>query len=198
MGGVFNTVNLAAYTYAANNPVKYTDPTGMLPVDQEAEQQQQSKVSLLEQDKGGKWTPGPEGEFTRDVTPQESLRILQKAETYLDDPYVRAGQSHSGIDCSNLISNAINEAGIPYEATWTGGIAGNAMLRPVKASEAMAGDIMLWPEHAGFYNPSHQTTGRTLLSAQSESPAAVAYGKPEWWSGTPQFFRVQVNLYPPR
>ena len=26
MGGVFNTVNLAAYTYAANNPVKYVDP----------------------------------------------------------------------------------------------------------------------------------------------------------------------------
>jgi RHS repeat-associated protein len=28
-GGVFNLVNLAVYHYAANNPVKYTDPTGM-------------------------------------------------------------------------------------------------------------------------------------------------------------------------
>jgi hypothetical protein len=27
-GGVFNLVNLAVYHYAANNPVKYTDPTG--------------------------------------------------------------------------------------------------------------------------------------------------------------------------
>jgi len=28
MGGVFNAVNLHAYHYAGNNPVKYTDPTG--------------------------------------------------------------------------------------------------------------------------------------------------------------------------
>jgi len=28
MGGVFNVVNLAWYAYAANNPVKYVDPTG--------------------------------------------------------------------------------------------------------------------------------------------------------------------------
>ncbi|MDR2767815.1 MAG: DUF4329 domain-containing protein [Treponema sp.] len=29
MGGVFNIVNLHTYHYAGNNPVKYTDPTGM-------------------------------------------------------------------------------------------------------------------------------------------------------------------------
>jgi RHS repeat-associated protein len=29
MGGVFNTVNLHTYHYAGNNPVKYTDPTGL-------------------------------------------------------------------------------------------------------------------------------------------------------------------------
>ena len=29
MGGVFNVVNLHLYHYAGNNPVKYTDPTGM-------------------------------------------------------------------------------------------------------------------------------------------------------------------------
>ena len=29
MGGVFNYVNLHVYHYAGNNPVKYTDPTGM-------------------------------------------------------------------------------------------------------------------------------------------------------------------------
>ena len=27
-GGVFNAVNLRLYHYAANNPVKYTDPDG--------------------------------------------------------------------------------------------------------------------------------------------------------------------------
>ncbi|QQO10708.1 RHS repeat-associated core domain-containing protein [Breznakiella homolactica] len=30
MGGVYNYVNLHTYHYAANNPVKYTDPTGMM------------------------------------------------------------------------------------------------------------------------------------------------------------------------
>ncbi|MCR5290955.1 MAG: RHS repeat-associated core domain-containing protein, partial [Treponema sp.] len=29
MGGVFNTVNLSLYHYAANNPLHYTDPTGL-------------------------------------------------------------------------------------------------------------------------------------------------------------------------
>jgi RHS repeat-associated protein len=31
MGGVFNYVNLHAYHYAGNNPVKYTDPDGRIP-----------------------------------------------------------------------------------------------------------------------------------------------------------------------
>ena len=30
MGGVFNHVNLHAYHYAGNNPVKYTDPDGKM------------------------------------------------------------------------------------------------------------------------------------------------------------------------
>ena len=33
MGGVFNHVNLHAYHYAGNNPVKYTDPDGEMPRD---------------------------------------------------------------------------------------------------------------------------------------------------------------------
>jgi RHS repeat-associated protein len=33
MGGVFNTVNLHAYHYAGNNPVKYTDPNGRTDID---------------------------------------------------------------------------------------------------------------------------------------------------------------------
>jgi len=34
MGGVFNVVNFHLYHYAGNNPVKYTDPTGMFSYDE--------------------------------------------------------------------------------------------------------------------------------------------------------------------
>lgn len=35
MGGIYNTVNFHLYHYAGNNPVKYTDPTGMFSYDTE-------------------------------------------------------------------------------------------------------------------------------------------------------------------
>jgi hypothetical protein len=35
MGGVFNYINLHAYHYAGNNPVKHTDPTGAYDFDHE-------------------------------------------------------------------------------------------------------------------------------------------------------------------
>ena len=34
MGGIYNTVNFHLYHYAGNNPVKYTDPTGMFSYDE--------------------------------------------------------------------------------------------------------------------------------------------------------------------
>ena len=35
MGGIYNIVNFHLYHYAGNNPVKYTDPTGMFSYDTE-------------------------------------------------------------------------------------------------------------------------------------------------------------------
>jgi len=36
MGGMYNLINMHTYHYGGNNPVKYTDPTGMFDVDEES------------------------------------------------------------------------------------------------------------------------------------------------------------------
>ena len=46
MGGVFNTVNLHLYHYAGNNPIKYTDPTGLN--DKSAYEESQNNFYLLQ------------------------------------------------------------------------------------------------------------------------------------------------------
>ena len=46
MGGIFNTVNLQLYHYAGNNPIKYTDPTGLN--DKSAYEESQNNFYLLQ------------------------------------------------------------------------------------------------------------------------------------------------------
>ena len=79
-GGIYNTVNFSLYHYAGNNPVKYTDPTGM---------------SLDDwQDNGdGTWTVKSEGAKLWDVwganwdvlsgvTSEEEAKKIQVGQTY--------------------------------------------------------------------------------------------------------------------
>ena len=79
-GGIYNTVNFSLYHYAGNNPVKYTDPTGM---------------SLDDwQDNGdGTWTVKSEGAKLCDVwganwdvlsgvTSEEEAKKIQVGQTY--------------------------------------------------------------------------------------------------------------------
>jgi cell wall-associated NlpC family hydrolase len=69
-------------------------------------------------------------------------RVVAVAETYLGDPYVWAGESHKGVDCSGLVKVAYRDgAGIdlPHLAT-----AQAARGRSVPADQVQAGDLVCW------------------------------------------------------
>lgn len=77
-------------------------------------------------------------------------QLLQTALTYLGDPYVEGGASHSGIDCSGLVMVAYASVGISlahYVPTQ------DAAATTIPESEAQPGDLVVYDSeaHVGLY-----------------------------------------------
>jgi hypothetical protein len=136
----------------------------------------------------------------RDATLQESKRILEEAQKYEGTPYSYGGDSKTGIDCSHLVSRAINAAlpGAKFQYIDTAGLPSSPGVRELKSGEiAVAGDIILFDSHVGFYdaNPPPGKPGEVLYSARgsrSKPEPGVTWGKPGWFVGRPRYFRVRV------
>jgi RHS repeat-associated protein len=194
------------YAYCENNPVNRTDPTGrqtsgmggfrsLEHAKQAAEEPKQPEAPNMY------WSLGSAGELAaiRDATVAESLRILERAKGYIGIPYEVGGTDKSGIDCSRLVANAINEAGIPYQYTRTAGMPASPYLREVPRAAARAGDVFLFPGHTGFYDPSNPMAGKPYLSAISPPPEegqwepGVEYSRLQTMPGEARFFRVQIS-----
>lgn len=77
-------------------------------------------------------------------------KIIDTALSYLGDPYVEGGASHSGIDCSGLVMVAYASVGIQlahYVPTQ------DAVATTIPASEALPGDLVVYDSeaHIGIY-----------------------------------------------
>jgi len=140
---------------------------------------------------GAKPACGPDG--YRDATPQESAAILARAKTYVGVPYLSGGKDRTGVDCSGLVYCAIRESvNSSFQYSTTSSLPTSPGVRgPIGSTQSQPGDIVLFRGHVGFYDPNPTGRGQTILSARS-GLGRVDHGKPEWYRGDPQYFRVRV------
>lgn len=117
--------------------------------------------------------------------------VIKVAESYLGDPYVWAGATHRGIDCSGLVLVAYRDgAGIklPHLATLQA-----ARGRRITADQVQAADLVCWG-HPGNYPHIALAVDQTTCIASWTYGVGVQYGpihqKAVAGFGYPDFYRI--------
>ena len=84
------------------------------------------------------------------------------AERYLDVPYLWGGNSPLGIDCSGLVSNALNHAGMESPRDSDQQFAHLGILLD-KSERPRRGDLVFWEGHVGFMVDEHMLLHATAF-----------------------------------
>ena len=123
----------------------------------------------------------PETDSTSEVAPTgvPSEGLLATARTGIGVPYVWAGSTTSGWDCSGFTSWVYAQHGIslPHSSA-----AQAAMGTPVSQAEAQVGDLVHWPGHVGIY------AGDGKVVDAGRSPMSTTE-RPIW--GNPTFTHIE-------
>jgi RHS repeat-associated protein len=213
---IYDPSSLNKYTYVGNDPVNMVDPDGRFQegvAGSDSDDWYRFFLQFWEMQYndltygpsgggggGGTSQPssapecGPDG--YRDATPAEAAGILAAAEHYAGKGYDPTGKNQNGFDCTGLFLQVLTDLGY-YSGnpeTTTGNIPNLNIVRPLGSSEQlMAGDILLWSGHVGFYDPNPPPTdpNNSQITVPSnynvfsaETHHGATWGDPTWWDPT--------------
>jgi cell wall-associated NlpC family hydrolase len=110
----------------------------------------------------------PMGRFVRDY--------VSVAEMLIGTPYLWGGRSRIGIDCSGLVQNALDAAGVlcPRDSDMQEAEVGNSIEITPELEDLKRGDLLFWPGHVGM-----MVDGVMLLHANAHHMAVVVETLPE-------------------
>jgi cell wall-associated NlpC family hydrolase len=110
----------------------------------------------------------PMGRFVRDY--------VSVAEMLIGTPYLWGGRSRIGIDCSGLVQNALDAAGVlcPRDSDMQEAEVGHSIAITPELEDLKRGDLLFWAGHVGM-----MVDGLMLLHANAHHMAVVVETLPE-------------------
>ncbi len=124
------------------------------------------------------------GEIGELASREDAALAMKEAKEFDGVPYKLGGSDKLGIDCSNLVHQAYEEAGMPYSYRNTKTFEESGFF--VQVSRPETGDVVLQNGHMGLYEANPSKSGYSLYSATSSK--GVRYGKTSWFKGKPKYF----------
>lgn len=116
--------------------------------------------------------------YTRHIAPVGSFvrDYVSIAEMLIGTPYLWGGRSRIGIDCSGLVQNALDAAGIecPRDSDMQEAEVGISIPITPGLEDLQRGDLLFWPGHVGM-----MVDGLMLLHANAHHMAVVVETLPE-------------------